>query len=126
MKGLLKVLRSDNGVEYMSTAFQLYLKKEGIKHELTVPRSPEQNGVAERSNRTLMEAVRAMLFGSHLPQRFWAEALTAAVYLRNRSPTKCNEGSTPHEALMSVKPKVNHLRVFGCVAYSHISEEDIN
>ena len=120
----LKVLHSDNGGEYMSTPFQSYLKKEGIKHELTVPRSPEQNGVAERSNRTLMEAVRAMLFGSHLPQRFWAEALTTAVYLRNRSPTKGNEGSTPHEALMNVKPKVNHLRVFGCVAYSHISKEE--
>ena len=120
----LKVLCSNNGGEYMSTQFQSYLKKEGIRHELTVPRSPEQNGVAERSNRTLMEAVRAMLIGSQLPQRFWAEALTTAVYLRNRSPTKAIKGSTPHEALLGVKPKVNHLRIFGCLAYSHISKEE--
>ena len=81
-------LRTDNGGEYTSLEFQSYLKREGIKHELTVPRSPEQNGVAERLNRTLMEAVRSMLVGAQLPQRFWAEALATAVYLRNRSPTE--------------------------------------
>ena len=91
----LQALRSDNGGEYTSTQFQDYLTKEGIKHELTVPKSPEQNGVAERLNRTLMESVRSMLFGGQLPQRFWAEALATAVYLRNRSPTKANEVITP-------------------------------
>ena len=80
----LITLRSDNGGEYTSVEFQSYLMKEGIKHELTVPRSPEQNGVAERLNHTLVESVRSMLIGAHLPQRFWAEALSTAVYLRNR------------------------------------------
>ena len=63
-------LRTDNGGEYTSLEFQSYLKREGIKHELTVPRSPEQNGVAERFNRTLMEAVRSILLGAQLPQSF--------------------------------------------------------
>ena len=78
-------LRTDNGSEYTSLEFQSYVKK--VKHELTVPRSLKQNGVAERFNRSLMEAVRSMLVGAQLPQRFCAEALATAVYLRNTSPT---------------------------------------
>ena len=121
---VLKTLRSDNGGEYTSSEFQLYLKKEGITHEFTVPRSPEQNGVAERLNRTLLEAVRSMLVGAQLSQSFWAEALTTAVYLRNRSLTKSVNGSTPYEAWSGRKPAVNHLKVFGCVTYAHIPKEE--
>ena len=117
-------LCTDNGGEYTSLEFQFYLKREGIKHELTVPRSPEQNGVAKRFNCTLMEAVRSMLVGAQLPQRFWAEALATAVYLRNRSPTKAVSGLTPYEAWTGRKPAVNHLKVFGCVTYAHIPKEE--
>ena len=120
----LIALRTDNGGEYTSTEFQSYLKKEGIKHELTVPRSPEQNGIAECLNRTLVESVRSMLVGAHLPQMFWAEALATAVYLKNRSPTKALNEFTPYEAWSGVKPTVNHLKVFGCAAYAHISKEE--
>ena len=120
----LKVIRSDNGGEYTSNEFKAYLTSEGIKHELTIPRTPEQNGVAERANRTLIESVRSMLIGTNLPQSFWAEALSTAVYLKNRSPTKIIKHKTPHEALFSSKPKVNHLRVFGCVCYAHIAKEE--
>ena len=81
----LNALCTDNGGECMSTEFQAYLKKEGVRHELTVPKTPEQNGVAERMNRTLVEGVRAMLADARLPHRFLAEALSKAVYLRNRS-----------------------------------------
>ena len=83
----IKVLRTDNGGRYTSKKFEKYLKKNGIKHELTVPKSPEQNGVAERMNRTLVESIRSMLADSKLPKRFWAEALSTATYLRNRCPT---------------------------------------
>ena len=122
-KHKLITLRTDNGGEYTSHEFQSYLTQEGIKHELTVPRTPEQNGVAERLNRTLVEAVRSMLIGANLPQQFWAEALATAVYLRNRSLTKvCN--LTPYEAWHGNKPSVNHLKVFGCTAYAHISKEE--
>lgn len=119
----LKVLRSDNGGEYMSTKFQDYLKSEGIRHERTVPKTPEQNGIAERMNRTLVETSRSMLIDAKLPHKFWAEALSTAVYLKNRSPTKALEDMTPFEAWMKEKPKVEHLRVFGCDAYAHVAKD---
>ena len=84
----LKTLRSDNGGEYTSRKFEAYLKSEGIRHECTVPKTPEQNGVAERMNRTLIESSRSMLLDARLPQKFWAEAVTTATYLRNRCPTR--------------------------------------
>ena len=120
----LKTLRTDNGGEYTSRDFQSYLKTEGIRHELTVPKNPEQNGVAERMNRTLLESVRAMLADVKLPQKFWAEALSTAVYLRNRSPTTAINYSTPYEALTGAKPDVKHLRVFGCTAYAHTPKDE--
>lgn len=120
----VKTVRTDNGGEYTSKEFEEYLGNEGVRHELTVPKCPEQNGVAERTNRTLVEMVRAMLADSGLPKLFWAEALATAVYLRNRCPTKSVEGKTPFEALCCHKPKVGHLRVFGCTAYSHIPKDE--
>lgn len=115
----IKTLRTDNGGEYTSTEFTSYLLKEGIKHELTAPHTPQQNGVAERLNRTLVEGVRTMLADSKLPKKFWAEALSTKVYLWNRSPTKALEEITPHEAWSGNKPDVSFLRVFGCRAYAH-------
>ena len=120
----LKVLRTDNGGEYTSTEFESYLKSEGVRHELTVPKTPEQNGVAERMNRTLVETVRPILADAKLPHKFWAEALSTAAYLRNRSPTKAVKGMTPFEAWMGEKPKVNHLRTFGCAAYAHVPKDE--
>ena len=113
----LKVLRSDNGGEYTGKQFQEYLRSERVCHELTVPKTPQQNGVAERLNRTLMETVRTMLVESKLSQQFWGEAVSTAVYLKNRSPTIAVKGMTPFEALYGKKPNVKHLRVFGCVCY---------
>lgn len=120
----LKALRTDNGGEYTSAEFEKYLKSEGVRHERTVPKTPEQNGVAERMNRTLIEMVRSMLAGAKLPQKFWAEALSTAAYLRNRSPTKAVVGKTPFEAWTGEKPRVDHLRTFGCVAYAHIAKDE--
>jgi transposase InsO family protein len=120
----LKILRSDNGGEYRSAIFEKYLKREGVKQEFTVPKTPEQNGVAERMNRTLIETVRSMLADSKLPQKFWAEALSTAVYLRNRSPTKAVQGMTPFESWTGEKADVKHFRVFRCVAYSHITKDE--
>ncbi len=90
----LKVLRSDT-----AKLFQDYLNTEGLRHELTVPKTPQQNGVAERLNHTLMEMVRTMLVESKLDQRFWEEEISTAVYLKNHSPTKAVVGMTPFEAL---------------------------
>ena len=120
----IKSLRTDNGGEYTSSIFEAFLSSEGIRHQKTVPKNPEQNGVAERMNRSLVEAVRTMLSDASLPRRFWAEALSTAVYLRNISPTSALVGKTPFEALTNVKPNVEHLRVFGCVAYAHIPKDE--
>ena len=120
----VKKLRTDNGGEYVSTEFENFLKKEGIEHQYTIPKTPEQNGVSERFNRTLIEKVRSMLADSELPHSFWAEALSTAAYLVNRSPTKTLDDKTPFEAWYRKKPNVNHLRVFGCLTYIHIPKDE--
>ena len=120
----LKALRTDNGGEFTSTEFNDYLKREGIRREFSVTKTPEQNGVAERLNRTLVESVRSMISDAKLPQKFWAEALSTAVYLRNRSPTKAVTGMTPYEAWSGEKPGVGHLRAFGCAAYAHVPKDE--
>lgn len=117
-------LRTDNGGEYLSTEFQQYLKTQGIRHERTIPKTPEQNGKAERLNRTLLESARSMLSDSGLPKRFWAEAVNTATYLRNRSPTKVLSNVTPTEVWTGEKPDVSGIRVFGCKAYSHIPRSE--
>ena len=88
----VKVLRADSGRE-----IENYLKKEGIRHEYTVSKTPEQNRIAERMNRTLVETVRAMLFDSKLPKRFGAEAFSIATYIRNRNPTNAVHKMTLYE-----------------------------
>ena len=120
----LKTLRTDNGGEYVSSEFGDYLKSEGIRHERTIPKTPEQNGVAERMNRTLVEAVRSMLTDAKLSHSFWAEAVSTAVYLKNRSPTKALKDMTLFEAWTKEKPRIEHLRVFGCDAYAHIPKDE--
>lgn len=120
----VKTLRTDNGGEFTSNSFQAHLKACGIRHELTIPKTPEQNGVAERLNRTLVETTRAMLLDAKLPHKFWAEAISTATFLRNRSPTSAVEGTTPHQAWYGQKPRVDHLRVFGCVAYVHVPKDE--
>ena len=121
----IKKLRTDNGGEYVSKEFQDYLLSKGIEHQLTIPHTPQQNGVAERQNRTLMESARAMLSHSGLPNKFWAEAVATAAYLKNRSTTSANEDQlTPYEKWYERKPRIDHLRVFGCAAYSHVPSTD--
>lgn len=112
----IKCLRSDNGGEYVSNEFSQYLENCGIQRQLTVPYTPQQNGVAERANRTIVEMARCMLVDSKQSQNLWAEAVATAVYLRNRSPSKSLDGRTPYEIWTGRKPNVKHLKVFGCNA----------
>ena len=81
----VKSLRTDNGGEYTSNEFKKYCTEKGIFREFTNPHTPEQNGVSERLNRTIIETVRSMIFHAKLPLSFWAEAANTAVYLRNRN-----------------------------------------
>ena len=95
--GKIKVLRSDNGTEYRNDQFSYFCKKEGISRHFTVGDTPQQNGVAERINRTLLEKVRCMLSNAGLGKQFWAEAVMYASHLINRLPSAALNGKTPLE-----------------------------
>ena len=118
----IKYLRTDNGGEYTSKQFEAFLKEKGIKHELTCPYTPQQNGVAERMNRTLQEIALAQLQHSGLPTEFWAESLMCANYVRNRMPSDAHK-TTPYERWYKRKPSINHMRVFDCVSFVCIPAE---
>ncbi|KAK4390398.1 Retrovirus-related Pol polyprotein from transposon TNT 1-94 [Sesamum angolense] len=119
----INVLRSDRGKEYNNSEFDKFCEEEGIEHQTTVSYNPQQNGVSERKNRTVMEMARSMLQEKHLPKAFWAEAVYTAVYLLNRCPTKAVQNMTPIEAWSGKKPSAKHLRVFGSICYVHIPTE---
>ena len=114
----VKVLRSDNGGEYTSKAFEAFMREHGIAHQTSAPYTPQQNGVAERANRTLVEMARAMLHAQGLKYEFWAEAVSNAAYIRNRCPTSAVASMTPQEAWSGRRPNIGHMRIFGCVAYA--------
>jgi hypothetical protein len=116
----IKTLRSDNGGEYSSRRFSDFLKASGIHHQKTVPYTPQQNGVAERANRTIVEKARSMIHGANLHDELWAEAVWTAVHLKNISPTSAVHEMTPAEAWSGKKPSVEYLRAFGCKAYAHV------
>ncbi|GAU34810.1 hypothetical protein TSUD_394360 [Trifolium subterraneum] len=101
--------------------FKALVEKESGR--LTVPRSPQQNGVAERKNRTILEMARSMLKSKRLPKELWAKAVACAVYLSNCSPTRSVLGKTPQEAWSGRKPGICHLRVFGSIAHAHVPAE---
>ncbi|KAK4384934.1 Retrovirus-related Pol polyprotein from transposon TNT 1-94 [Sesamum angolense] len=122
----IKVLRSDRGKEYNNLEFDKFCEEEGIEHQTTVSYNPQQNGVSERKNRTVMEMARSMLQEKHLPKAFWAEAVYTAVYLLNRCPTKAVQNMTPIEAWTGKKPSSKHLRVFGSICYVHIPTEKMH
>jgi transposase InsO family protein len=119
----IKVLRTDNGGEFTSTEFIDFCKEAGIKREKTMAYNPQQNGVAERKNRSIISAVKAMMHDQSLPMFLWAEACNTTVYLQNRSPHRILEGKTPEEAFTGSRPEIGHLRIFGCPVYIHIPVE---
>ena len=115
----IKVLRTDNGLEFCNLKFDEYCKKNGIERHRTCTYTPQQNGVAERMNRTLMEKVRCLLNESGLDESFWAEAASTTAYLVNRSPASVVDHNVPEELWLGKKPGYKHLRRFGSIAYVH-------
>ena len=115
----VKALRTDNGLEFCNLEFDNFCKENGIMRHRTVKHTPQQNGVAERMNRTLLEKVRCMLVSSGLPNLFWGEAVMTAAYLVNRSPSTAIELKTPEYMWTGKNPDYSNLRVFGCAAYAH-------
>ncbi|CAJ2677087.1 unnamed protein product [Trifolium pratense] len=119
----LKTLRTDGGGEYVSHEFAKFCDNEGIVHDIVPPYTPQQNGTAERKNRTIMDMVRCMLKGKHLPKELWGEAVSTATYTLNRCPTKRLKGITPEECWSGHKPNVNHMRVFGSLVFKHTPDQ---
>jgi hypothetical protein len=119
----VKVFRTDGGGEYTSKRFEAYLASCGIRHEISAPYTPQQNEVAERGNRSIVEKARSMMHARDVPINLWAEAVSTAVFLKNRSPTRALEGKTPEEAFTGEKPSVANLHVFGCKAHVHVPKE---
>jgi len=116
----IQFLRSDNGKEYTSAQFNLFCEEAGIELQLTAPYTPEQNGVSERRNRSVMEMARCMLHEKELPKQFLAEAANTTVFIQNRLPTKALQDKTPFEAWYEYKPSLTFLKVFGCVCFAHV------
>ena len=113
----------DQTREFTSNEFKRLCKDSGIKRELSTPYNPQHNGFAERKNRTIMEAPRAMLHGQYLPMHLWAEASRTMVSIQNRTPHRVLENKTPEELFFGKKLEVNHLRIFSYPMYIHISKE---
>lgn len=117
----IKILRSDNGGEFCSAEMENYLKRHGIIHQKTVPYTPEQNGLSERYNRSIVEKARCLLYDASFDKHLWAEAVNTAVYLKNCSPAAAlNNNSTPYEMWTGRKPNLQHIRVFGSPVMVHI------
>lgn len=120
-------LRCDNAPEYVKGKFEIYCKSEGIQYEKTVPHSPPQNGVSERTNYTIGCMTRAMLLDAELPAFFWVLAVLAAVHIKNRVPSAALLSNTsPFEIWFKQKPDLSHLRPFGChVVSRRLTNESI-
>ncbi|GJZ14747.1 retrovirus-related pol polyprotein from transposon TNT 1-94 [Tanacetum coccineum] len=110
-------VRTDRGTEFLNKTLHAYFKEEGIEHQTSTPRTPEQNGVVERRNRTLVEAARTMLSASKLPLSFWAEAVATACYTQNRSIIISTHEKTAYHIINDRKPSIKHLHIFGCTCY---------
>jgi transposase InsO family protein len=119
----IKVPRSDNGGEYTSRDFNYLCIEAGIKREYIVPYNPQQNGVAERKNGSIVEATKVMIHDHNIPMIMWEEASMTTVYVQNMSPHKILKNITLEEAFTAVKPEVGHFKIFGCLVYFHVPNE---
>ncbi|KAJ0457905.1 putative RNA-directed DNA polymerase [Helianthus annuus] len=113
----IKRVRCDNGGEFTSNSMIDFYNKNGILLETTCPHTPQQNGVVERKHGHLLETARTLRFEANVPKRFWGECVLTAMYIINRLPSKVIKNKTPYELVWNQRPKYNHLKVFGCLAY---------
>lgn len=119
----IKGIRSDNGMEYLASRFDGFCKQNGIQHQLTCVYTPQQNGVAERANRTIVKKAKCMLFDSDLEIAFWVEACATAAHVMNRTPRVRLQQRTPIEMWCGKKPDVSNLRIFGSKVMVHVPKE---
>jgi transposase InsO family protein len=119
----IKALRSDGGGEYVNQQMSNFLKVNGIIHQISIPYNPQQNGLSERVNRTVVEKARTMLQDAGMSRAYWGEAVSTAIYLKNHSPTTALNNKIPEEVWTGKKVNLAHLRVFGCRAHVLIPKE---
>ncbi|GJY68206.1 retrovirus-related pol polyprotein from transposon TNT 1-94, partial [Tanacetum coccineum] len=119
------IIRTDNGTEFKNQILKEYFDSVGISHQASSVRTPQQNGVVERRNRTLVEAARTMLIFSRAPLFLWAEAIATACYTQNRSIIHRRFNKTPYELINGRKPDISFLHVFGALCYPKNDREDI-
>ncbi|GJZ70409.1 retrovirus-related pol polyprotein from transposon TNT 1-94 [Tanacetum coccineum] len=117
LQALVIYVRTDRGTEFLNKTLHAFFKEEGIEHQTSTPRTPEQNGVGERQNRTLVEASRTMLSASKLPLFFWAKAISTACYTQNRSIIIPTHDKTAYHIINDRKPSIKHLHIFCCTCY---------
>jgi transposase InsO family protein len=120
----LKSLRSDNEGEYKSDKFAQFCRECGMRREFIAPHSPEQNGIAERINRTIRERIVSTLHHSGLSNGFWAEALLTTVHIINMSSSRPLGSKIPQELWTQRKPDYGKLRIFGCEAYALVPRDE--
>ena len=113
----IMAIRSDNGSEFKNYTLNDFLSEEGIRHQYSAAYTPQQNGVAERKNRTLMDMARSMLAEYKSPYNFWAEAISTACHSANRLYLRKGLDKTPYEILTGNKPNISYFKVFGCKCF---------
>lgn len=118
----IKCVRSDNGTEFVNKRFDDVCNTSGIVHQRTAPYSPQQNGLAERMNRTIMEMARCMMQHKCVEPRWWGEACNTAIYIINRITNTAHPDTTAYEICYRSVPKLDHLRVFGSLGFAHIDK----
>ena len=116
----IKVLRSDNGGEYINSQFQDFCSEHGILHQTSRPHTPSQNDVSERKHRHLVETGLTLLYQSHLPLNYWSYAFSTASFLINRLPFSILGFISPWEKINSVSPSLSALKTFGCACYPYL------
>nr|GEY21321.1 hypothetical protein [Tanacetum cinerariifolium] len=125
LQALVIIVRTDNGTEFKNHVLKGYFDSVGITHETSAAKTPQQNGVVERRNCTLVEAARTMLIFSHAPLFLWAEAVATACYTQNHSIIHRSFNKTPYELIQGRKPDISYLHVFGALCYPKNDHEDI-
>jgi len=126
LKKQVRIVRSDNGTEFKNNVFDSYLRSVGITHQFSAARTPQQNGVVERRNRTLVEAARTMLDFAKLPLFLWGDAVATACFTQNRSIINKRFNKTPYELINNRPPSLKFLHVFGCRCFILNDKDDLN
>ncbi|GJU86702.1 putative RNA-directed DNA polymerase [Tanacetum coccineum] len=116
----IKVFRSDNGTEFVNQNLSVFFNENGIVHQTSCSYTPQQNGVAERKHRHLLNVSRALMFQGGIPLNMWTECVLTSVYLINRLPSSVLSQKSPYELIYKVKPKLSQLKTFGCLCFSTV------